>query len=220
MFEYEDAVEFGIKKNKLRVIPMGIDFPEESHNYNENKPLNILFVGRLARVRRVELLIMAAAKLTIPYNIFIVGSEEETTSLAKPGYLSELIKLSEDLGVKNFVNFTGAIGPKELPSFYRNADVFVYPSLYENFGQPILEAAAAGLPIISTNVGVAKEIVRHSETGFIVRADPHTISDHITQLNDSATRKFFGENIQEKIKKDFAWDNIIQQYLDIYRSFH
>lgn len=217
-FEYDDAVEFGIEKNKLRIVPMGIDLPGEPHRYRKSSPLNILFAGRLARVRRVELLLMAASKLTIPYRLCIVGGEEETASLAKPGYLRELQRLSEDLGIQESVSFMGAKAPAELAAFYQDADVFVYPSLYENFGQPIMEAAAAGLPIVSTNVGVAREIVRDNETGFIISANPDVIGERITQLNDPAVRKLFGEKIRTWVENDYSWKPVIENYIDIYRS--
>ncbi|NIP99801.1 MAG: glycosyltransferase, partial [Nitrospinaceae bacterium] len=57
-------------------------------------------------------------------------------------------------------------------SYYQSADVFVYPSRYENFGQPVLEAAAWGLPVIATSTGVASEIIREGETGFLTPPDP------------------------------------------------
>ncbi|MFQ5716635.1 MAG: glycosyltransferase family 4 protein, partial [Nitrospinales bacterium] len=134
------------------------------------------------------------------------------------GYLNELKKLCEDLGIKRHVTFAGAQSPEAVKTCYRNADVFVYPSLYENFGQPILEAAAAGLAIISTNVGIAKEIIRDGENGFIVDGDPEVIKDRMEALAALQSRTTFGKRIQEKVRKDLAWDRIIQRYAEIYRS--
>ena len=90
--EYEDAIAFGIKKDKLHVIPMGIDVDEYI-----NKPvrqneysINILFVGRIARVRRIEILLQAVAKLSIPFHVTLVGGEEKTSSLSKSGYMDAI----------------------------------------------------------------------------------------------------------------------------------
>jgi len=218
-FEYEDAVEFGIDKNKLHIIPMGIDECPLPKRQTNKENLNILFVGRLSRVRRVELLLRAAKRLTIPYQITIVGGEEKTSSLQESGYFGELKKLCADLGIDDKVAFTGAKPPAELRLYYENADVFVYPSQYENFGQPILEAAATGLPIIATPVGVARDLVQEGETGFIVPADPDAICDRLTRIFDPAIRRPMGLKIQERVRRDFGWDNIIQRYLEIYRSF-
>jgi len=97
--EYEDAIEFGIKKDKLHVIPMGIDVDEYMNKpvrQNEDT-INILFVGRIARVRRIEILLQAVAKLPIPFYLTLVGGEEKTSSLSRSGYLDELKKLCKNL---------------------------------------------------------------------------------------------------------------------------
>ena len=62
--EFEDALEFGIEKNKLHIIPMGVEVqvPGAPENMIEGRPLNILFVGRLARVRSFELLLQSVSK--------------------------------------------------------------------------------------------------------------------------------------------------------------
>ncbi len=139
---------------------MGIDVDEYvDRQVNHDGTINILFVGRIARVRRIEILLQAVAKLSIPYQLILVGGEEKTSSMSKSGYLNELKNLCKTLNINDHVTFVGSIPQDELSNWYSKGDIFVYPSLYENFGQPILEAAAAGLPIISTPVGVAREII-------------------------------------------------------------
>ena len=218
--EYEDAIEFGIKKDKLHVIPMGIDVDEY-----RNKPvrqnddtINILFVGRIARVRRIEILLQAVAKLSIPFHVTLVGGEEKTSSLSRPGYLDELNKLCKNLNINDRVTFTGPVAQDELFNWYSKGDIFVYPSLYENFGQPILEAAAAGLPIISTPVGVAQEIITENETGFLFNGKPKDLADRITQLADHNLRKKMGDTLRETARNLYGWGNIIEKYLNLYQS--
>ena len=218
--EYEDAIEFGIQKNKLHIIPMGIDVDEYPNNkVNQNgDTINILFVGRIARVRRIEILLQAAAKLSIPFHVTLVGGEEKTSSLSKPGYLNELKKLCMSLKINDRVTFAGPVAQDELFKWYSKGDIFVYPSLYENFGQPILEAAAAGLPIISTPVGVTQEIITDNETGFLFSGDDEELVCQINQLTDQNMRKKIGENARERVRNLFGWGIIIKQYLDLYRS--
>ena len=124
--------------------------------------------------------------------------------------------LVDELRLRERINFAGAKYGKELESYYQAADVFVYTSLYENFGQTLLEAAAASLPIISTSVGVAPEIVIDGETGFLVGDDPRMISERIGQLKDVSTRTEFGARIKEIVKEKFSWSNIVDQYLQMY----
>lgn len=218
--EYEDAIEFGIHKKKLHLIPMGVDIPETANRQEEeNAPLKILFVGRVARVRRVELILQAVKKLSLPFTVTIVGGEEKTSSLTKSGYLDELKKCCADLGITDRVVFTGPKLPKDLPAFYNDADVFVYPSLYENFSQPILEAGSYGIPIIATKVGIAPEIIEDGESGFLVSGDPEVLAQKLERLGNSSERKEMGRKIQEKVRKKFAWSQIMDQYMELYNSF-
>ena len=217
----KDAVEFGIPKRKLHIIPMGIDVEDiwEFKNFSEgSEELKILFVGRLARVRRIELILQAVSKLTIPYSLTIVGGEEKTSSLSKAGYLGELKKMAEDLQISDQVHFVGRKAPEELKAHYQNADVFVYPSLYENFSQPILEAGAMGLPIIATEVGVAREIVKQGETGFLVQGDPASIRERLMQMTHSDLRISMGEAVRKVVQQHYSWDQVLQKYVDLYRS--
>lgn len=217
--EYEDAIEFGIKKNKLFVIPMGIDVDEYvDSQINHEGTINILFVGRIARVRRIEILLQAVARLSIPCQLILVGGEEKTSSLSKSGYLDELKNLCKALNINDQVTFVGAVPQDELFNWYSKGDIFVYPSLYENFGQPILEAAAAGLPIISTSVGVARELITDNETGFLFTGDVQELADRITQLSDQNIRKEMGKSLRQKARSLYGWKGIIKQYLDLYYS--
>ena len=215
--EYAETLDFGANKRKIHLIPAGIDIANyEPHQGKSNEVLNLLFVGRIARNRRLEPIIKA-----LPYldkvKLTIVGGEEKSSSLSRKGYLSELNALADELGVRERISFAGAKHGKELRSYYQAADVFVYTSLYENFGQTLLEAAAAGLPIISTPVGIAPEIVIDGETGFLVSDDPKIISQRIRELNNVSTRTEFGRTIKKIVKEKFAWSDVIDQYLQIYQ---
>ena len=218
--EHRDALDFGLPARKLHVIPMGIEV--QSHNeYAGNPPdgpLRLLFVGRIARVRRVELILQAVQQLTRPFHLTVVGGEERTASVEKAGYLKELKALARSLGIHEQVSFTGPKAQDQLQSIYQNADVFLYPSLYENFAQPILEAAAYGLPVIATPVGVAREIVREGETGFLIDAQPKQIAERIESLSASSTRQAFGEKIKSVVREKFGWQEIMQRYLDLYHA--
>lgn len=218
--EYEDAIDFGIPKNKLRVIPMGIDVEEypENPDKSNNESINIIFVGRVARVRRVELLLQAVANLSVPFHVTVVGGEEKTASLSKWGYMDELKKLCKTLKISEHVTFVGHVAQSTLSNWYRKADIFVYPSLYENFGQPILEAAAAGLPIISTSVGVARELIKDGETGFLITGKDQEITERITQLTDKNLRKKMGNALKEKVRNLYGWQGVIDQYVELYQS--
>ena len=115
---------------------MGIDVAEFKKKPNAAEELQILFVGRIARVRRIELLLQAVNQLSIPFHLTIAGGEDKTSSVTRTGYLNELKQLTKQLNLENKVTYTGKKTPLELKTLYQSTDVFVYPSLYENFGQP------------------------------------------------------------------------------------
>jgi UDP-glucose:(heptosyl)LPS alpha-1,3-glucosyltransferase len=184
-----------------------------------NDTLQLLFVGRIARVRRIELLIQAVEKLTFPFHLTIVGGEEKTSSVTRSGYLKELKELAQKLNLNSKISFTGRKTQEELKEYYRMADIFVYPSKYENFGQPLIEAGAHGLPIVATPVGVARDIIIDGETGYLTSDDPKAMSDRITSLQDNTLRRQMGTQIKNLIRKNFDWKNIMDQYLSLYNSF-
>ena len=217
-FEYEDALEFGIEKEKIHIIPMGIEVGIIEKDQSETEQLQILFVGRIARVRRIELLLKAVNQLSIPFHLTIAGGEEKTSSVTRTGYLNELKQLTKQLNLENKVTYTGKKTPLELKTFYQSADVFVYPSLYENFGQPLLEAAAHGLPLISTSVGIARDIIIEGETGYQVSGKPEEIKECIESLRNRNLRLQMGQRIQDEVKNRFDWGNIMDQYTNLYRS--
>jgi glycosyltransferase involved in cell wall biosynthesis len=101
---------------------------------------------------------------------------------------------------------------------YSDADLFINPATYETSGKILLDAAASGLPIISTPVGLANEIVTSGENGFIVPADPDMICDRILQLSNPDTRQTFGHRIREKVLNAFGWNSVMDRYMELYGS--
>ena len=212
--EYKEALEFGVKKEKLRIIPVGININDYEPAKKDSSVINLLFVGRIARNRNLEPIIKAM-KLLKDAKLTIVGGEVKSSETSKTGYIDELKNLAKGLNIE----FTGPKYGKELINYYKKADIFVYTSFYENFGQTILEAGAAGLPIISTKVGIANDIVKNDKTGFIVGPeDPEAIASYIKELSNKNKRVMFGKRIRDIVRKKFNWDSIIDKYVEVYDS--
>ena len=101
--------------------------------------------------------------------------------------------------------FTGYVPDEELSLFYRAADVFVYPSLYEGFGLPVLEAMAAGCPVVTSNASSLKEVA--GDAGILV--DPHSIEDIGQAILDVVCQRELREDLIKKgliRAKEFSWD--------------
>jgi len=212
--EYKEALEFGVKKENLMVIPVGININDYEPAKKDSSMLNLLFVGRIARNRNLEPIIKAM-KLLKDVKLTIVGGEVKSSETSKTGYIDELKNLAKGLNIE----FTGPKYGKELINYYKKSDIFVYTSFYENFGQTMLEAGAAGLPIIATKTGIANDIVKNDKTGFIVGPDnPKEIAEYVKELSSKNKRELFGKRIRDIVEKNFDWDNIIDKYIEIYDS--
>jgi len=212
--EHGEALKFGVSSKRLHIIPMGIDISDyDIKRQRTDQKIRLLFVGRICRDRNLVPIINAMNLLDDRYELRIVGGEVKRSDAEKSGHLKELKRLAQGLDV----TFTGPIYGTQLRQEYAEADVFVYTSLWENFGQTILEAGAAGLPLITTRVGIACEIV-NDDTGFLVQTNnPKQIAESVRKMTKSK-RDFYGKNIRDMIKRDFCWDSIISRYRDIYEG--
>ena len=222
--EYDEALSFGVKKDKLHIIPMGINIDDyqsikDTRKPNEKKKIRILFVGRICKDRNLMPILKAFNKLNDDdFEFRVVGGEVKRSDTDKLGYLDKLKNYVKENQLN--VTFTGAKYKQDLIQEYRNADIFIYTSVWENFGQTLLEAGAAGLPIICTPVGVGLEIVKNNETGFIVGKNNKDLVSEIVEsiknLKDEKIRKKYSKDILNIINSDFNWNEIIKKYKNLY----
>jgi len=195
----------------ITIIPNGIDIKRfEKLNRQEarnklglNDEFAIITVARLERRKGLEFLIRALPELKFPFVCLLVGDGEERGNLEN---------LSEKLGVSDKVKFLGQIDSKEIPGYLAAADCFVLPSLEEGFGIVVLEAQAAGLPVIGTNIGGIKDIIENGKTGLLVEpADPKEIAVAITKVYSG--QKFASPDLEK-----YDWDKIADQVKEVYQK--
>ncbi|MFP3882601.1 MAG: glycosyltransferase family 4 protein [Actinomycetota bacterium] len=119
------------------------------------------------------------------------------------------------------VTFVDRVDHSELAEWYRRADIFVFPSLWqEPFGMPPTEAMAAGLPVVATRSGALPEIVVDDETGLLVdRGDVEGLAQALLELlQDPGKRSRMGAAGRARVLKDFSWERHTDDWLDIYRN--
>ncbi len=221
--EFDELVRFGVEKDKIKIIPVGVDLAKyDAIEANRDKRfLRILFVGRITKDRNLELLLDAfktVAQKNDDARLTIVGGDERRTLTDKLGHLEALKRKVARLDLADKVEFTGPLYGNELIKAYKSGDIFVCPSLYENFGQAILEAAAADLPIISTPVGVATDLIDDGKNGFITSFNnPEELAEKmLTLLDNEGLRSKFSQDVRMSVEKEYRWDKIIKKYLAIY----
>lgn len=203
------------------VIPMGVDMDrfklsKPRPTSDKSDKFEMLFVGRLAASKGVQHLIEALSTLdTQKMHLSIIGDGPERPSLE--AYV-------HDHGLDQIVTFVGWVQPADLPEYYASADVFVGPSIEEAngrkeaFGVVFVEAAASGLPVVTTGAGGMTDIVKDKETGLIVpQRDVPALAAAIEYLRDHpAKRREMGERGREFVSANFSWSKIIGRYRVVY----
>jgi len=197
------------KPNKASFIPLGINLnlfkrlSAEKVREFKNRLLSsedvqvVLFVGRLDPVKDLPTL-LKAFKLILAkrFNtvLLIVGRGPE-----EPKYKA----LAEELGIANRVFFLGFIPNERLPTYYNIADVYVLPSLYEEWSNTIMEAMACGVPVVATAVGANPWLIRNGETGFLVPVrKPDLLAEKIAiLLHDQKLAKRMVRKARELIRR-------------------
>jgi len=127
----------------------------------------------------------------------------------------DIFELPETLGIEKYVRFLGIIPDNELPMLYSGADLFVYPSLYEGFGLPVLEAMACGVPVVASNVSSLPEIIGNA--GILV--DPYDEEDLKSKISMALTNPEIHNDYKQKGLKralQFTWAETARKTLDVY----
>lgn len=172
----------------------------------------VLFVGDLEPRKNLPTLVSAFKLLVdreIPHSLVIVGK--------KVWRYKEIFQTVKKLQLENRVVFTGFVPENDLPFLYKAADLFVYPSFYEGFGLPVLEAMAHGIPVITSNVSSMPEIV--GEAGILVDPDAaHTLAEKMGDvLIDHALHEKLGSAGRERAKF-FSWERTARETLAVYEQ--
>jgi glycosyltransferase involved in cell wall biosynthesis len=171
----------------------------------------ILFVSVLYPYKNVETLIKCLAQIpgqkTAALKLAIVGRDFD-------GQQAKLQILARDLGVSDRVRFLGFVPVEDLPAIYCGARVFVFPSLVETFGKPLVEAMQCGVPVVASNTSCIPEVL--GGAGLLVNPlNAIEMASAIAQAaEDCALRK---ELIERGFRRgqDFSWESGARQTLGI-----
>ena len=125
--------------------------------------------------------------------------------------IEKLQKLSRELHMQDLITFRGLIKHEQLPYFYSASDACVVPSYYESFGLVALESLACGTPVVATDVGDLKSIIRQGETGYVVTGNnPQDLADKINLLlSRSGQDANLALSIRASVER-FSWPNIAE----------
>ena len=126
-------------------------------------------------------------------------------------------RLAEELGLKGEVIFTGYVAPEEMPALYNAADLFVFPSLYEGFGLPVLEAMACGVPVVASNVSSIPEVAGDAALLTDPR-DADALCDTMERaLKDSGLKSDLRQRGLERAAT-FSWEKAARETIAVYEE--
>jgi len=175
----------------------------------------VLFLGRLHYVKRPDLLLQAFSELSREFRNAVLV-------MAGPGEASYVSKLQAEvrsLGMDGRVVFTGLLQGRAVQEALVDADIFVLPSLHENFGLAVAEAMAAGCPVVvSPEVALAPEIEKYG-AGVVVDGKVDGLRNVLRQLlRDEVRRHSMGQNGRQLILDQFTWERVARQMMEVYED--
>jgi glycosyltransferase involved in cell wall biosynthesis len=206
-------IKRGFDHAKLKILPRGLDIELFTPARREpafwekftatNSQIRLLYVGRISREKDLDVLADAYRQLRndgLPVQLFVVGHGPYSKKLAES--LPEAV-------------FTGYLTGKELATAYASADIFVFPSTTDTFGNVILEAQACGMPVIVSDSGGPKELVEDRRNGLITRS--RDVDDFMRAIRSLATDSALRERMGTAARKsvvDRSWPNAFRKFWD------
>jgi UDP-glucose:(heptosyl)LPS alpha-1,3-glucosyltransferase len=205
---------YGVSEADIKVIYNGVDLerfhPENRKRYREEiraryaidkDAFVVLFVGSGFERKGLEFLLKAVECISGPVTVLVVGR-------GSPEKFQSFIK-------GNTVVFCGT--RRDIDKYYAAADVFLFPTMYEPFGNVHLEAMASGLPVVTTKQSGASEIIADGKQGFVVEKpeDVREMAEKVTRLMKKDLRLKMGEEAR-KCAELFSFDRHIQETLQLY----
>jgi glycosyltransferase involved in cell wall biosynthesis len=229
---------WGVSSEKVVAIPNGVDgafcpaSPDEVADYKRRQGLPdryILFVGTLEPRKNLVRLVEAYATMQHALGerpVATGSSKPEAARSAAPTlvigggkgwFYQEMLSRVNELGLGDRVLFPGFLPPEELPWWYRGADLFVYPSLMEGFGLPVLEAMACGVPVVTSAASSLPEVA--GDAAWLVDpADQGELAAAMTGilLNPSLAAKMREAGLRQAAR--FSWERTAAATVEVYRD--
>lgn len=214
----EQAIQhLAVPRERVRVIPEGVDMPQRSLSAEERARVRkrlvgagnemLLNVGVLQTRKNILNAVQALETLPAHYRLVLVGGD---------GYGSEAVHdYIRRPGVSQRVRVLGHVPAAELPTLYQAASLLIFPSLEEGFGLPVLEAMAHGLPAVVSHTSSLPEVAGDAAL-YVNPLDPHDIAEKVMRVvEDEGLRQTMIQRGLERAR-EFSWRRTAESTLRIY----
>ena len=155
-YEQNQAIEYGLNKNKMVMIYNGVEDKINKSNLKlnwDNNKINLLFVGRLDRQKGLDLFLDVYDKMKLKnIHLYVIGTSVLDNNLPKS---------------TEYVTYLGWVDNKDIDVYYQTCDAVIMPSRWEGFGLVAVEAMRNLKPVIASNVGALPELIKNNTNGYI-----------------------------------------------------
>ncbi len=213
--EWRERIAAMSPNAKITVIENAVEVQPLVERPQKDGPCRFLLLASMDEWKGIDDLLDASALVKdsgAMFELVLAGPE------GSAGDARTLQKKIEQRGLANYVRYVGPVPPESKTNWYEWADVYVQPSRHEGMPMAVLEAMAAGLPVIATRVGALPEVVNDRASGLLVDAQtPPALATAMQQLaKDSATRRHYGRAGHEIVAKRFGVDRFRNDLLKLY----
>lgn len=196
---------------KMFIVENGINiskFKNKTENYYDKKNFNLIHIGRFSEEKNHKLLIESFKKVNMKNkNIYL--------TLIGDGKLKSEIELK--VNEYNLEKYISIVGTKsDIVPYLHKSDCFILVSKREGMPITILEAQAAGLPVITTNVGAINEVIKHKENGLIVKENIDEVSKAIEYIYQNNDFRIKASQKSLNIIENYSQENMAKKYYSIY----
>ena len=202
----------------VKVIPFGVDASVFAPASGSPQQFTVGTIKSIEAHNGIDCLLDAANIIINEYHntyihFLIVG---------QGSLLGEMKQKTTDLGLDNYVKFTGYIPHEKIVEFHQKLSVFISVSTRESFGVAVLEAAACGVPAITSNVGGLPEVNEDNYTGYVIPPNnPEKLAITILKLFENKHLKNQkGENARDRVAKQFNWNKNVAQMVNVYKKMN
>ncbi|MCX5703487.1 MAG: GT4 family glycosyltransferase PelF [Candidatus Omnitrophica bacterium] len=213
--------DFKVPYERIRLVPRSVDLEKFKFISPDKKSKDEFNVGIIARITPIKghahfIKAMAKVARTVPcLKIWIIGDAPGS----RQSYKEDLKVLVRRLGLWHCTEFLGT--QKDIPQILSHLDLLVLATVtHEAFGRVIIEAQAAGVPVVATKVGGVVDIIEHEKTGLLVPpADSANMAEAILRIfKDKALSARLAENAYKKVQEKYNVELMVKNTLDVYKD--
>lgn len=216
---------FGVNENDLAVLPLAVDtnffspgipgdWVRDKYNVPPNDTL-ILFVGSIGKQKGIHILLHALREglRNAQLHLLVAGTGP---------FFEGAKRLALELDISSHTTFAGNVAEEDLPAFFNACDIFVNPSLDENYSLVVLEASACGKAVIGTDHPIMRQEYANGDQGHIMlcpAGDINKLAEAVVQLShEPRTRHTMGVKARVKVESAHSLDKYRDSLLDIYEK--